>query len=288
MKTKIVFAAAAVLTGAVLCSPAQAAICGIWPFEKTCPGPGPQAAPPGGAAEAAQAKPRKPLSLRAVAHKGATATRTAERDHATEAKKPAARKVAATRVRHAQVRSRRAGARHFASAKRRSSVVAGNRARRAHARLAAAPAAAENDDDDTPRAATARSERPAATTDGSARSQEEVTALDLAADSPTIVGDNIPAQSVILAQSVPAARTNAEATPPAQPTPAATPAAATASTDATAQPAPAAATSAPLPAPTATTASTPQPEDDTSWLRRIVIGFGGMLTLASAVRLFAG
>jgi hypothetical protein len=284
--------AAAFVAGAIMCSPAHAVICGPWPIGTACPDP--RTAPPADANAGAKTEANKPLSLRAVAHKSAKArnaekTRTAERSRKAEVAKPVTRTAATTRrPRQAQVRSRRAAVRHFAFAKHRTHVAAANRAEIARVRKAARVRPVDNDDDNAPAhevapapSSVAAAIRPAPTTDGQAPSQDEVTSLDLAADgnpSQEAPVQNAPAEQpaagpIPAAAAAPVAATAAATPPPAASVPAvATPAA-----------------SAPVPVvPTASVAAAPQPKEDVSWLRHMAIGLGGVLTLASAVRLFAG
>ncbi len=125
-----------------------------------------------------------------------------------------------------------------------------------------------------------------------ARPQNELTALDLAADAPKADSQIDPAtrSADALTADAPSAGTiDAPSTPASAPSPVA------ATAEPNAAPAPAATPSPPSPSKnqtdktqTETAAPAQQPSDEVSWLRRIAIGLGGLVTLASAVRLFMG
>jgi hypothetical protein len=283
--------------------------------------------PAGAATEdaSAQTKTQKPLNLRSVAHKGsavrkATAarkeakrTRTAARHARPSAKmKVSFRKAVAEHKarKHVAARPRHAEARRFAVARRPAkqpvaeapsveavpavraevlppaspvTVPRPNSSLGVHPSVASAREAAGRNPRSAPMglsdpsALAAQPEQ--APTDGTLAalqaeaqvpSQDEVNELDLAADA------NPP-------PATPTAATPPAATPPATPVE-------TAVAGNTA-PAPVPANQASSAAPVATAAfvaPAQPPAEDTSWLRKIIIGLGGVLTLASAVRLFAG
>jgi hypothetical protein len=116
-----------------------------------------------------------------------------------------------------------------------------------------------------------------------ARPQDELTPLDLAADTPksdSRIDPSTRTADALTADS-PSAGTIEAANNPA---PAAEPNAAPAPQTAPAPPSP----PSPTKNQTEVTAPAHQPTEETSWLRRIAIAVGGLVTLASAVRLFAG
>jgi hypothetical protein len=216
------------------------------------------------AATAPEVKPHKPLSLRAVAHKGDKRTRVAARH-----RQPAATKQASHNI--VTARSRVAAGRRLASVRRRPHIV--RRQDREQAPQVSADAASAG----AARSGTANPPQ----TDGFVLSQDDVTALDLAADQPKPAAAEAPNPALWNAVTPTDPAANSGVDP---------------STDAAAAATVAPATNQVASAETASAdnasavAATPaqQPADEPSWLRRIMIGLGGVLTLASAVRLFMG
>ena len=301
MRTATISAAAVMLAGLALSAPARAACEGL--PTGTCPATISPAANP----DTASAKPHKPLNLRKFVKLRTAAKRPAKRStRVAQRKRPvvAARKrpvvVAAKASRRTIVfaRSRRAAAQRLASVRklpvitfdRPLPVIAAERPNAAagpdEAIRASAPKAGAN----TRASSAASLPEPEASTNGlgtrrdEARPQDELTALDLAADAPNadLQIDRTTRSADALTADAPSAGT-IDAPPSAPTTP-------VAAAEPNAAPAPAVAPSPPSPPKdqTETAAPAQQPSDEVSWLRRIAVGLGGLVTLASAVRLFMG
>lgn len=320
MRIPSICVGAAMLATLGLGAPAWAAC------DERSPCPAPASAPANDAAQATQGKPHKPLNLTSVGRKGGKSARTAARQrHPTAAKSASRVRVAssATRVRvtarshHAApksasrvrvasrshraagksasrvrvaVHSRHAGTRRFVSARQRARVAAMQRRHRASARVRA-PNAPSPD-----AAAYAAADRPAAQSTGQARSQDELTELDLAADAQKPAPQN-DASAVDAAKAALAAAA-LKAAPRNEPNVVAPAPDAARAASTSADPVKVAGsgnanpTESPTPQQVAPTPQrvTPaqQQGEEPTWLRSILIGLGGVLTLASAVRLFAG
>ena len=282
MKIRIAAAGAALVAGLImnagLGTPASAMCLPLW--GTVCR----PATSPDTTATAPEAKPHKPLNLSAIAYRGHKRTHVAARHRPPTAAKQASRTAVTARA-HV------AAARRLASARRRSHIEARRRDSNEDAETALAsrkqapqvPAAAVADSTTSGTAAP-----PASQTDGYVPSQNEVTALDLAADQSKATPPAAPAAEApnpalwnAVTPTDPAA--NAGIDPPADETKAAPAPNQVASAE------PANAAEAALPAQTVAAAPPAQPPaEEPSWLRRILIGAGGVLTLASVVRLFIG
>lgn len=305
MRIATLFGAAVVLAGLALSAPARAACQGL--PDGACPA----TTSPSAANDTTLAKPHKPLNLRKFVRTRTAAKRPAKRVHVAQSKRPAFAThkrpvVAATAARRTIVfaRSRRAAAQRLAAVRklpvitfdRPLPVIAAERPNAAagpdEAVRTTAPKAAAN-----ARAPSAASlPEPDASTNGlgarrdEARPQSELTALDLAADAPSADAQIDPATRSADALTADAPSAGTIDAPSAPNTPPSAPSTPTATTEPNAAPAPAAAPSPPSPSKNQAETAAPaqQPSDEVSWLRRIAIGLGGLVTLASAVRLFMG
>lgn len=282
MQIRSICASTAIFAGLIMGTPAWAACLPLW--GTVCrPATSPSADT---TAATSDAKPKKPLNLRAVAHKGgkhSRSVRTAARQRQHAAKSTPHVRVA--------VRSRHAAARRFASsARHRTRAAAMHRlaARSMRGQAANAPSPALAPAIRQP--PSGLSSAPDAATNGLARqgaeaaakipSQDELTELDMAADAPKAAPQTEASAIDQAAEAAKPAPANADPQKVASSN----------NPNAAEAPAPAA---APAPqqaaAPQQQAAPAPQqPAEESSWIRRILIGLGGVLTLASAVRLFAG
>jgi len=268
MRTGIITAGAVIFAGFVLCTPARAACGGL--LVAPCPV---TTSPPSDQPESRQTKPHKPLNLRKFARNGTAIQWTAKRVRITHRRHLVVTAKAPHRKNFVFAHSRRAAAHRTASAGTRRSVRASKLAAVKRRSVAVAPDQSERDA--TSGFGGQRDE---------ARPQDELTPLDLAADAPKSDSQIDPATRTAdaLTADSPSAGTMEAANNPA---PAAGPNATPALQAAPAPPSP------PSPTKNQTEVTAPpahQPAEETSWLRRIAIGVGGLVTLASAVRLFAG
>lgn len=283
MKIRTAAAGAAMFAGLIIGTPAWAICLPLW--GTVCR---PAGSPPADAtATAPEAKPRKPLNLRVVAHKGG------KRVHvATRHRQPPAARVAKQAPRNAvAARSRVAAARRVASARRRPTIEA--RREDAAKEAMKTPPPALRDEVAQVTAAVASSapatngtaSPPAPQTDGYVPAQNEVTELDLAADHPKVTPPAADAPNPALWNAVtptdPAANAGVAA-------PSADSANVAPANNSVAPASNQVASADPPNRPEAAPLAQQQPADEPSWLRRILIGVGGVLTLASAVRLFVG
>jgi hypothetical protein len=275
MKIRIAAAGAALFAGLImnagLGTPAWAICLPLWGTicrDATSPSADTAAAP--------EAKPHKPLNLRALAHKGGKRTHVAARHRQPTVSKRASHNMVAARARVAT-------ARRFASAKRRPHIEA---RRQEAAKLAAretvkTPPISTEQASQLPANAAPDGAASSPQTDGYVPSQNEVTSLDLAADQSKPAPPAAEAPNAALWNAVtptdPAA--NAGVDPSADDAKIA---------PATNQPATNQVAAADAAHPVEVAAPAQQPADEPSWLRRLLIGAGGVLTLASVVRLFIG
>jgi hypothetical protein len=291
MKIRIVAAGAAMFAGLIMGTPALAICLPLWGTvcrAATIP-----------SADAATTPEAKPLNLRAVAHKGGKGIRVAADRRtrvATRHRQPVAAKqaTAAKQASHNIVTARAhvAAARRLAAARRRPVVEARRQAvtREAPKEAVKTPAAFREQVAQVV-AAVASS---ATTTNGTASppqtagnvpAQNEVTELDLAADQPKVPPPAPEAPNPALWNAV----TPTDPAANAGVVPSADAAKAVPANDQKVVPTNDQVASADPANPVEVASPAPQqPADEPSWLRRIMIGLGGVLTLASAVRLFAG
>jgi hypothetical protein len=293
MKIRIVAAGAAMFAGLIMGTPAWAICLPLW--GTVC-----RAAtiPSADAATTPGAKPHKPLNLRAVAHKDGKGIRVAADRRtriATRHRQPVAAKQATAAKQASRnivtARAHVAAARRLAAARRRPVVEARRQAvtREAPKEAVKTPAAFREQVAQVVAAvassATTNGTASPPQTDGYVPSQNEVTELDRAADQPKVPPPAPEAPNPALWNAVtptdPAANAGVVPSADAAKVAPANNQKVVPTNDQVASADPANPVEVASPAPQ-------QPADEPSWLRRIMIGLGGVLTLASAVRLFAG